>query len=965
MVKTGSMIDNMEIAGLDNGREKRQDSQPKQAKTPSQKELIETGLKLYDHGFNIVPVGSDKRPLSTTWNNKQRISREELEKKLSVATGIALVAGDLNPFDYRLVILDIDNPRTALSKSPKLKDLATYSVSWRTGLRCPRCGDKHLDMLGNNKYKCQKCGYSFDLSEVKERGLGVLFLIDRSIADKYGLNRTKRLGDIEFLVENYQLIPPSLHPHGIRYEWINPLKLDSPTAGIIVLSEEDLKELLRELEVVKEEKPERQAKETLRKTQLRELMNTEILKAVEVLRNIYVQGFRQMIWLYLSGWGAKAGISPVSIAQILVTLYSELQDEDSIKTRGSAIVYSYKKAGIDLEPYWEKLKEVLGEEPYGSPNEANGEEIRGFSGLQEIAENIFKQKGLSEEEAEQKALELLETLSKILKTSSPYRDTIFFLMDYDRQIYAVANLHKLVCARARKTKDGIRYMEKVINGAPTKITVYYSPIKGEPPKYSMVWESKILHKPLVIDPPIEHGNIHEYLKRYGLIIRERLAEDLIASIIAGAIEKGFAEIKYEIGKPGFFYIDGKLIAVKVDTEMPSPEELRKALELFLLIAKYYENIIDKFSFTIRWGLTAPFSYAYKQMGKMLRGLYAYGQSGAGKTTQGKIFLSMWGLGETLESDLYVMGATSIDTPARLGEKISKTTFPIVVNEPADIFQRPDMSEMIKNVIEGLIARTRIEHGIPKDIPALSNIYFTSNMYLPRDDAILRRFYVIEYTPRDMIRPEKAQEFEKEIVPRIKTLELAPIGRYIANRVLAGGLNTEDPIKYVTDIFIDAFSYAGLKAPDWLSLGYSDFIVTLTNLVTDTVEDLRSFFLTRINEEFNRFIGKVTVETLDGRFLEKDRRDIELENKAKVVLENNLIPWMYLLESGKTGRAVVITSGILKEINGKITNIASLKAIAEFLKWEYTFVKIAGKSTRAVVAPWEDFLKFLNPSIDLE
>ncbi|MCI4409584.1 MAG: hypothetical protein JHC26_10870, partial [Thermofilum sp.] len=90
--KTGSMIDDMEIAGLDHDREKKQDGQPRQARpvkapgrleTPEwRKELVETGLKLYDHGFNIVPVGRDKRPLSSTWSNKQRVPRDELEKKL-------------------------------------------------------------------------------------------------------------------------------------------------------------------------------------------------------------------------------------------------------------------------------------------------------------------------------------------------------------------------------------------------------------------------------------------------------------------------------------------------------------------------------------------------------------------------------------------------------------------------------------------------------------------------------------------------------------------------------------------------------------------------------------------------------------------------------------------------------------------------------------------------------------------
>jgi hypothetical protein len=924
------------------------------------KQLRETALSLYDYGFNVVPVNEDKRPISSTWSNKQRVSREELEQKIGQAAGIAIIGGDINPWSYnfRLIILDIDNPRQALARSHMLKELVEYSVSWKTGLRCPNCGDKHLDKI-NEKYKCQKCGHVFGLDEVKERGLGIFVLVDKDLADKYGLNKTIRKGDVEFLVENYQLVPPSLHPHGIQYEWINPPELDKNTAGIMVLNEEDLKTLLKELEVAKEEKAAK-TNEPQRQGQLRELTNTEILKAVEALRSIYVPGYRQHIWLYLSGWGAKAGISPISIAQILVALYSELQDEDSIKTRGSAIIYSYGKAGISLEPYMEKIKEVLGEEPYGLLSEKTEENVKGYTGLQEIFENIFRSKGMNEKEAEENAISLINTLSEVLGKPSPFRDSLTIQIDYDKQIYAVANLNKLVCVRARRGKEGgLRYMEKVIMGAPTKITVYYSPLKGENTKFKVVWEAKTRPRPIEIDP-VEKEDLLAFLEREGLVLHTRLAKDILSAILEGAIEKGFAEIKIEVDKPGFFLVDGKIVAVKVNTDMPEPEELRKALEFFLLVAKYFEHVIDRFSFTMRWGLIAPFSYIYKQKGRMLRGLYAHGQSGAGKTTQGKIYLSMWGL-EDFER--HVMGATNIDTPAKMGKVVSSSTFPIVANEPRGLFEKTEMVEMVKNVIEGLTARARHEHGIFREIPALRNIHFTSNSFLPKDDAILRRFYVEEYTPRDIVSEDKIKEFEKNISPRIRTFELAPIGRYVANYILEHGLE-EEPIDYITKILAEGFKYAGLKAPDWLFGDYKEFEASLTTFMTDTLESLRNFFVTRINEEFNRFIGKVVVETETG-YKTKERRDVELEEKVKVVLENNLIPWMHLVDSGKLGNAVVITSGILEEINGKIPNISNLKAIAEYLKCDYTRVKIAGNTARVIAMPWEKFLNFLNPTLLFE
>jgi hypothetical protein len=52
------------------------------------KELVDLALKLYDLGFNIVPVDRSRKSL-TSWSSTKRINRDELLELLPKAIGIA------------------------------------------------------------------------------------------------------------------------------------------------------------------------------------------------------------------------------------------------------------------------------------------------------------------------------------------------------------------------------------------------------------------------------------------------------------------------------------------------------------------------------------------------------------------------------------------------------------------------------------------------------------------------------------------------------------------------------------------------------------------------------------------------------------------------------------------------------------------------------------------------------------
>jgi len=182
-------------------------------------------------------------------------------------------------------------------------------------------------------------------------------------------------------VHNYQLIPPSLHPSGARYEWIKPIDFDEPNYGIYPLVDSEVEAILGELGHL--EQVRKEAVEAIREPRkapgpkLRELSDADILKIKELLREAYRPGFRQYLVLYLSGWLAKAGISPLSAVKLVKVLYEDTGDTDPLKTRLSAVVYSYKKAGVDVDAYAKEIEELTGVRPYGLEKEISEEEVKG------------------------------------------------------------------------------------------------------------------------------------------------------------------------------------------------------------------------------------------------------------------------------------------------------------------------------------------------------------------------------------------------------------------------------------------------------------------------------------------------------------------------------------------------------------------------------------------------------------
>jgi len=219
----------------------------------------------------------------------------------------------------------------------------------------------------------------------------------------------------------------------------------------------------------------------------------------------------------------------------------------------------------------------------------------------------------------------------------------------------------------------------VILGCPELLTAIITPF-SQIIKFDVVWNVPDQNRKLTLKN-VTVDELFAYLKNNTLIKRKNLAEDVLNAILNAMIRKGVAEIKTGFDAPGFYWIDGKLIASKVEVNKPNPQELKEALELLNeLVNVWFANVKEQFVTALKLGLLMPFSFAIKQKFKGEKGflpwLYLYGQRDTGKTTTAEILLYIY----NIMNRQHELGVGEVNTEAKLGAVVSSDTFPHVINE---------------------------------------------------------------------------------------------------------------------------------------------------------------------------------------------------------------------------------------------------------------------------------------------
>lgn len=291
----------------------------------------------------------------------------------------------------------------------------------------------------------------------------------------------------------------------------------------------------------------------------------------------------------------------------------------------------------------------------------------------------------------------------------------------------------------------------------------------------------------------------------------------------------------------------------------------------------------------------------------------------------------------------------------MGEKLRLSTFPVVVNEPGGVFEKPALVELLKTAVERTASRGRFEGRSYKTVLALSPVIFTSNLLLPDDDALVRRLECISFSHGEKKGSKEKKMFQVEFKVDNHDLcrfhSLRSLGVFSAREIKNNPQFLDLPWKELANLLLKrAYTVVGRVMPVWLS-GWSS-TESLEELNSLTIERIRGFFQKEINQAYGKFkhMDNSSVRVYDGLG--------DLDDRVLAVLEGRLIPWLFM---NRKGDKVYITQGVLDALKKDMGVNDSLKSIAEMLNWEFTNTTVRGQFKGwSIRVSLDDLTNFIFP-----
>lgn len=334
-------------------------------------------------------------------------------------------------------------------------------------------------------------------------------------------------------------------------------------------------------------------------------------------------------------------------------------------------------------------------------------------------------------------------------------------------------------------------------------------------------------------------------------------------------------------------------------------------------------------------------------------LYLDGYTKTSKTTDGKIVLAIY----RRQKD--VVGLSSANNIARLGQAISRDTFPKLIDEvKLDPKIQGDLIEAMKHAVLGQIARTKLTAASePVDIYALSPCIFTSNHQLPADPALRRRFLNYYYPKDDKPTEDEIRVFQSFLNNGLNSLGV--LGDFTINYLLQHQDlitdNKNDWRAIAKIVLLEFHKTAGMDLPDWIG------IISDGNQFEDAEleqeEIIRGFFQKKINEIFSRNYKSI-VPWEDQKVDSSITMYKTIQSRLNFCLDNQLISFM--LRKSTDSSVILIKKDVLKELRYvDISSIQYLTDLAGLLGAEYKNTKIGCKQIRALNVPVAKLIDFIE------
>lgn len=566
--------------------------------------------------------------------------------------------------------------------------------------------------------------------------------------------------------------------------------------------------------------------------------------------------------------------------------------------------------------------------------------------------------------------ELIESVIEPRKTEGTIKGEI----NEDTNIKVNFKTKRIYQEKIIKTKKGLDTKDTpVIEAVPHELIVYDSPLLDQPRTFKIIWTSNVTNRNFVTAGEGTGATVQEieqYLINAGFSHSPRLVSGALSCTINTMIKKDLATIKEDIDNPGFYYNpdNDKITPVKRIVKIPTPEEMALCAKRLYELSNFYKDNLDTLATVLKWSMMSDFSYAMKQAGKWMPWMYLKGSAGSGKTTLAKIGLYIYGI-PTSENNI---GGSSFDTVARLGAKISKDCSMRVVNEPAAVFNRSSTNEMVKVCVESTTGRSKYKGSYFGGIPAFSPVLFTANQYLPEDDALIRRLYVLSFSYSQRKNEFQKKEFEAKFhinTPTISSLkDLKFLGQFAASEIVGNPSLLLDDWRVTADKILTKFyTTMGVEVPEWLT-GWAES-ESLEDLDDTQREDIRNFFV----EEFNNARKKVntydsygnkTSTTLD---IEEETTSDDFTDVNWNIVNNRMLTWAIPKTSKNGTKYICMTQGLRKAIGSQLDFCSDLKSLGELLGWQYQAVQLGDEKRvmKVLKVRFNEFMEFLYPNVTLE
>jgi hypothetical protein len=450
----------------------------------------------------------------------------------------------------------------------------------------------------------------------------------------------------------------------------------------------------------------------------------------------------------------------------------------------------------------------------------------------------------------------------------------------------------------------------------------------------------IKHKTLSeIVSELKNGNA---LSEYGLDVA-------IIAQIKGFEKAGLLEVNDDMNYTGFFSSEdnNQIIASNVDVVDVDTQRLKYALEYINELAKVgYQNRLDLLAHLILFGMIAPYSFIFKvTRAPILEWLDLYGKPNASKSTSGKIILAIDG---HEKADDYNVNIGHVDSTARLGDTISQTTFPKLVDE-MDFTDNKMLINNVKSAIDQPRLRKVLDRSRRAEyVPALSAFIMTSNPPPPLNDSAFMKRIAARYFP-DTETHFKDQQAAKDFDALLLHLDkLHALGQFRNKFVMDNQQLILDkkltPFEKAKKIVIAAYESAQMLVPCWLMKKQLE-----QKHLEESIEDnsiiVKRAFETYIDVNFRNALN----------FWQRSEASVdnvlalpkEISSRLVKLVDSNLLPDIKRAQN----KNIMIYRGILVELyKCGVTNdqLPNLKALADYIGASYR--KSHGNKVVACTAP---------------